>query len=248
MRARNWFRVVWIGSGLAFFGWLVRGFQLDTLPDEMYRAMPEIEIERYALESRFTPKSNARAVGLVFFPGAMVPPLAYDPLARRVAKAGYPVVVLHLENRMAFGDSAVDEMMTRALSKTQQGRWAMGGHSRGGMLAAEFGYLHPNRVAGLILIGTTHPRDRDLSAFLYPVTKIMGSLDGVAPVAKSMDNAHRLPGQTRMVTIEGANHAQFGYYRYQLFDGAATISREEQQAQLTRAVVAALQEMEKQPQ
>jgi len=248
MRARNWFRLIWIAAGLAFFGWLVRGFQLAELPDEMFRAMPEIEIERYAVESRFTPRSNARALGLVFFPGAMVPPMAYDPLARRVAKAGYPVVALHLENRMAFGDSAVDEMMTRTLSKTQRGRWAVGGHSRGGMLAAEFGYLHPDRVAGLILIGTTHPRDRDLSEFRYPVTKIMGSLDGVAPVAKSMENAHKLPVQTKMVTIQGANHAQFGYYRYQLFDGDAAIGREEQQRQLTRAVVAALEEMEKQEQ
>ena len=248
MRARNWFRLIWIAAGLAFFGWLVRGFQLDELPDEMYRAMPEIEIERYTVESRFTPKTNAKAVGLIFLPGAMVPPLAYDPLARRLAKAGYPVVVMHLENRMAFGGAGVDEMMTRVLSKTQQGRWAVGGHSRGGMLAAEFGYLHPERVAGLILIGTTHPRDRDLSAFPYPVTKIMGSLDGVAPVAKSMENAHRLPGHAKMVTIEGANHAQFGYYRYQLFDGEAAISREEQQRQLTGAVVAALREMEKQEQ
>jgi hypothetical protein len=44
MRARNWFRLAWITAGLAFFGWLVRGFQLDTLPDEMSRAMPEIEV------------------------------------------------------------------------------------------------------------------------------------------------------------------------------------------------------------
>jgi pimeloyl-ACP methyl ester carboxylesterase len=248
MRARNWFRLIWITAGLAFFGWLVRGYQVADLPDEMYRAMPEIEIERYTVESRFTPKSNARALGLVFLPGAMVDPLAYDPLARRVAKAGYPVVVVHLSGRFSFGSSGMDETMSRVLTKTEKGRWVVGGHSRGGMLASEFGYLHPNRVAGLILIGTTHPRDRDLSGFRYPVTKIMGSLDGVAPVAKSKENAHWLPPQTKMVTIEGANHAQFGYYRYQLMDGTAAISREEQQRQLTGAVVGALEEMERQGQ
>jgi pimeloyl-ACP methyl ester carboxylesterase len=248
MRARNWFRLAWITAGLAFFGWLVRGFQLDTLPDEMSRAMPEIEVERYEMESRFAPKSNARAVGLVFFPGAIVPPMAYEPLARRVAKRGYRVVVPHLPWRMAFGASGTETMMTRTLATTKQGRWAITGHSRGAVLAAEFGYLYPERVAGLILIGTTHPRDRDLSAVTYPVTKIIGSLDGVAPVAKSMENAHKLPPAARMVTIEGANHAQFGYYRYQLFDGEATISREQQQQQLTLAVLAALEEMEKLPQ
>ena len=51
-----------------------------------------------------------------------------------------------------------------------------------------------------------------------------------------------------MVTIEGANHAQFGYYRYQLFDGEPTIGREEQQRQLTRAVLAALEDIERQTQ
>ncbi len=247
MRARNWFRLIWITAGLAFFGWLIRGFQVADLPDEMFRAMPEIEIERYTTESRFLPKGKERDVGLIFFPGAMVDPLAYDPLARRVARRGFPVLVLHLPRRVAFG-SAVDEVMTRALDKTRKGRWAVGGHSRGGMLASEFGYLYPERVAGLILIGTTHPRDRDLSAFRYPVTKIMGSLDGVAPVSKSKENAGKLPPQARMVTIEGGNHAQFGYYRYQLFDGAAAIGREEQQRQLTGAVLAALEEIEKQPQ
>ncbi|MEP7362698.1 MAG: alpha/beta fold hydrolase [Acidobacteriota bacterium] len=248
MRARNWFRLVWITSGLAFFGWLVRGFQTDTLPAEMYGATPGVEIERGESESRFTPKTNARGVGLVFFPGAMVSPMAYDPLARRVASEGFPVVVVHLPRWLVFGASATEKVMARAFTKTEKGRWAVGGHSRGGMLAGEFAYLYPERVAGLILIGTTHPRDRDLSRFVYPVTKIMGSEDGVAPVAQSRENARLLPPQTRMVTIDGANHAQFGYYRYQLFDGRAKIGREEQQRQLTRAVVAALEEMEKQRQ
>lgn len=244
---RRWFRIAWIAAGLGSIAWLVNGIQVTDLPDEMFRAMPEISIERYTTESRFTPKNNPRGVNLLFYPGAMVDPLSYDPLARRIARAGYPVVVLHLPIRIAFG-SHVDEMMSRTLEKVRSGRWALAGHSRGAVLAATFAHLHPERVAGLVLVGTTHPRDFDLSSARFPVTKIMASRDGVAPVAQSRANQGLLPPTTRFVMIEGGNHAQFGYYRYQLFDGEAIISREEQQQQLTGAMLAALDEIEKKPQ
>ena len=42
------------------------------------------------------------------------------------------------------------------------------------------------------------------------------------------------------VEIEGGNHAQFGYYGIQSGDNVATISREEQQAQMNAAVLALL--------
>jgi hypothetical protein len=38
------------------------------------------------------------------------------------------------------------------------------------------------------------------------------------------------------VEISGGNHSQFGRYGHQLFDGTATISREEQEA-LTRSEI-----------
>jgi len=42
------------------------------------------------------------------------------------------------------------------------------------------------------------------------------------------------------VVIKGGNHAQFGWYGPQPGDGVATISREEQQAQIVEATVAFL--------
>jgi hypothetical protein len=49
-------------------------------------------------------------------------------------------------------------------------------------------------------------------------------------------NRRYLPPATRWIRIEGGNHAQFAYYRYQIRDRPATISRAEQ----TRVVVQAL--------
>src|SRR5688572_9207626 len=108
------------------------------------------------------------------------------------------------------------------------------------MLAARF--LHENRtgLAGLALIGTTHPRDFSLAGVTMPVTKIYGTRDGVASFDKIRQNRHLLPPNTTWVEIEGGNHVQFGYYRHQLGDSEATISRAEQQKLVETALLAAL--------
>ena len=59
--------------------------------------------------------------------------------------------------------------------------------------------------------------------------KIFGSQDGVADPQDILANKSLLPKNTMFVEIEGANHAQFGYYGSQLGDNEAQISREKQQ-------------------
>lgn len=49
-------------------------------------------------------------------------------------------------------------------------------------------------------------------------------------------NAALLPASTQWVKIEGGNHVQFGHYRHQLGDDAATISRAEQQTATENAL------------
>jgi hypothetical protein len=44
------------------------------------------------------------------------------------------------------------------------------------------------------------------------------------------------------ISIESGDHTQFGWYFHQLSDNPATISREEQQAQIVPATVAVLVE------
>jgi hypothetical protein len=73
-----------------------------------------------------------------------------------------------------------------------------------------------------------------------PVTKIYGTRDGIASYAKMRQNEALLPRNTNWVAIEGANHVQFGYYRHQLGDDTATISRPEQQSLLEAAMLKAL--------
>jgi pimeloyl-ACP methyl ester carboxylesterase len=108
------------------------------------------------------------------------------------------------------------------------------------MLAATFAADHPEQVDGLVLIGTTHPRDRDLSAMGRPVLKILGSADCVASVRDARANAARLPAATEWLEIVGGNHRQFGYYGWQIGDCAATLSRDDQHRQTAEAIVSFL--------
>jgi alpha-beta hydrolase superfamily lysophospholipase len=182
----------------------------------------------------------------VFFPGALVDPAAYAPLARAVAVAGYTVMIMELPRRGAFGGADDPALLSRTAREMQTagGRWVVAGHSRGAVVASAFAARHPSILAGLVLIGTTHPRDVDLSTLTIPVTKVVGTDDGIAPERKSEETRHLLPAHTRWVRIEGGNHSQFGWYGFQPFDGFAGISAGEQRSQMIAAVLDVIRAVE----
>jgi Alpha/beta hydrolase family len=95
-------------------------------------------------------------------------------------------------------------------------------------------------LAGLILIGTSHPRDVDLSDLAIPVTKIVGTRDGLASRTEVEANRPRLPARTAWMWVEGGNHSQFGWYGFQPGDRRATIGAAAQRAMMIQAVVNAM--------
>jgi pimeloyl-ACP methyl ester carboxylesterase len=136
---------------------------------------------------------------------------------------------------MAFTQTVIE-------NETAVQHWFIAGHSRGAALAARFAHAHGHLLAGLILIGTSHPKEAayDLSAATIAITKIYATNDGFASLAEVQANAHLLPAATHWVEIGGGNHAQFGYYGSQLGDNRATISREQQQTLTAQAILRAL--------
>ena len=118
--------------------------------------------------------------------------------------------------------------------------WVVSGHSLGGALACRVVQSDAKAFAALVLIGTTHPKQDDLSSLAIQVTKVYASNDGVAPLDRVLSNKGLLPKDTQWVEINGGNHSQFGCYGHQLFDGEATISRETQQAATRSALLEAL--------
>lgn len=194
----------------------------------------------------FSPAARAAAArpGLVFFPGALVDPVAYAPLARAAAAAGFPAFIVELPRRGTMGgadDGDLDVRLDRALASRGASRpWVAAGHSRGAVIAARIASEHRRGLAGLVLIGTTHPRDVDLSSLREPVTKVVGTRDGLARVGAVEANRARLPASTRWVWIEGGNHSQFGWYGFQPGDRRARIAASAQRDVMTREVLAML--------
>lgn len=188
--------------------------------------------------------ATAAAPGLIFFPGALVNPVAYGPLLRAVATVGFRAYMIELPRRGAFGggdDPEVIRRLDRLLAKSDAPRrWVAAGHSRGAVVACDVAVARRAGLSGVVLIGTSHPRDVDLSGLAVPVTKIVGTRDGLATPADVERNRAKLPAATRWVWIEGGNHSQFGWYGFQPGDRRATVSAGQQREVMVRAVLDAL--------
>ena len=250
-------RLVWVTLGILgtiiFVTWSLIAYRATPEAHAAMQSDARVTVTAETGAWRFLPASfNAPArVGLIFFPGSLVDPVSYAPLARAVAEAGFPAYLIELPRRGAFGGAEAPEIAERVLARmTQPGvaaRWVFGGHSRGAVVASEFASRGWERFAGLILIGTSHPRDVNLAALSVPITKIIGTHDALATLAEVEANKAKLPPSTRWVRIEGGNHCQFGWYGFQPGDSRATISPAAQREHMVRAVIETLHKVAEPP-
>ena len=125
--------------------------------------------------------------------------------------------------------------------------WGIGGHSLGGVMAAHFAYQNPDAVQGLVLWAAYPASGDDLSGQALQVVSIIGDRDGLGTEQGVKTARHLLPETTKYIVIEGGNHAQFGWYGEQPGDLPATITREDQQAQILQATLDLLSSIDKAP-
>jgi hypothetical protein len=188
----------------------------------------------------FRPTDSEPATGFIFYPGGRVDPRAYAPAARAIAAQGYLVVITPMPLNLAiFGiEKASDVIQAFPAIK----RWAIGGHSLGGSMAASYVNRHPQAIQGLVL-WASYPADSDsLAGRSLMVVSIYGTRDG--QLDKLEKSGALLPSNTTWVKIDGGNHAQFGWYGVQPGDGQATISRAAQQSQIVAATAQLLKEIQ----
>ena len=188
----------------------------------------------------FAPTGQQPTTGFIIYPGGRVDARSYAPVARAIAAEGYLAVIVPVPFNLAVFKPAAAEAVIAAHEDIQQ--WAIGGHSLGGAMAADFAYTHPDVVDGLVL-WAAYPAGKSLADRRLPVTSIYGTQDGVATIAEITASRRMLPAGTQFVPIEGGNHAQMGWNGPQGGDGVASISREAQQAQMVAATVALLAEL-----
>jgi pimeloyl-ACP methyl ester carboxylesterase len=230
--------------------WLANSMRTRGVEESTLQSGADILVSRDADVLTFMPVAPAGGTALVFLCGAGVAAEAYAELLRPVAAEGFPVFVIRLPFRFAPLESHKSAALGRARAvmhdHAELEQWVIAGHSLGGALAARFARQDADSLAALVLVGTTHPKEDDLSFLPIPVTKVYASNDGVAPPERVLANRALLPAHTRWVEISGGNHSQFGRYGHQLLDGTATISRARQEALTRAAILESLTEVERQ--
>ncbi len=189
----------------------------------------------------FAPTSSNISTGFIIYPGGRVDFRSYAPLAHSIAAEGYLVVIpLMPLNLAVFGVGTAKDIIKSWSSITS---WAIGGHSLGGTMAAQFAYENPSMVKGLVLWAAYPASGTDLSKSNLFVTTIHGSNDGLVSTTQIDDSLKLLPPSTIRVEITGGNHAQFGWYGNQAGDNTATITRENQQNQTRTATLQLLEKL-----
>jgi pimeloyl-ACP methyl ester carboxylesterase len=190
----------------------------------------------------FQPAEAQSQTGFIFYPGGRVDFRSYSPLLRDIAEQGYLVVLVRMPLNLAVLGSGRAEVVIEAYPEIQT--WAIGGHSLGGAMAANFAFKHPDAVQGLVLWASYPSGSNDLSSSKIQVISIYGSRDGVINQENLVTSHQLLPPSTQWVIIQGGNHAGFGSYGDQPGDNPATISAEDQQAQVAAATTSFLESLQ----
>jgi pimeloyl-ACP methyl ester carboxylesterase len=189
----------------------------------------------------FEPTGRTPRTGLIFYPGGFVDPRAYAPAAHAIAAAGHRVAIVPMPLNLAVLGANRFRAVRDAFPEVEH--WAIGGHSLGGAMAARYAHRSPDDVQGLVLWASYPAADDDLSGRDLPVVSIYGTRDGLASVDEVEVSRTLLPPDAQYTPLEGGNHAQFGWYGPQPGDKEATLSHEEQEAQIVAATVALLERM-----
>ena len=168
---------------------------------------------------------------LIFYPGGKVEVTAYAPMMQQIAAEGVDCFLVKMPGNLAiFGKNKAQELMVAY----DYDHWYLGGHSLGGAMAASYASSHTSELSGLLLLASY--ATEDLSDAGFPALVVVGTKDQVLNRDKYAQYESNLPEDTTVLEIVGGNHAYYGNYGEQDGDGEATITREEQQAEVVEAL------------
>ncbi len=226
IKKRNIFRLIWFSLVVIFFIWQWTTYQSRNLPENTFENDSKVTIEISNDKISFISNSSSYKNQIIFFQGGLTDPNAYAPLCRKIAENGFTCHLIQMDWRMPQWDY---KKITK-LFDLKNGDYILGGHSQGAKMASQFVYENPNLIKGLFLLGTSHPRDFDLSKRTIPIIKLYAEFDGLASVQEVMENKSKLPKSAILKEIKGGNHSQFGYLGKLLTDDSPKINLKKQQA------------------
>jgi hypothetical protein len=186
---------------------------------------------------RFEPAAGEAKVmqpNVVFYPGGLVDPKSYAPLARELAEAGHRVYIASMPINLAFmGQNKADAF----IAEHPDEKYVIGGHSLGGVFASRYAAEHLDQIDGIFFLAAYAEKAGSIADAKLPVLQITASNDGVLNWEEWGKGSAFMPSDTKYVTIEGGNHGQFGSYGAQKGDQQASISSQEQLDQVSRELL-----------
>ncbi len=229
--------VIALMGAISLVGWATISAQDAT--ERAVMVLQENGIQREDGQLVFRP-SSPNDKGLIYYPGGLVEPEAYAVTAQGIADAGYLVVIPKMPLNLAFtGINRADEIMA---DFPEIKSWAIGGHSLGGAMAAEYAKNNVDSLDGLIMFASYPANNAEFVNFPIPILTIIGSEDTGAPQQEAFYEA--ISDSATRFLIEGGNHRQYADYSFQRGDGIATISAEVQQDQIITATTEFLDTLE----
>jgi hypothetical protein len=236
---RKIFRIIWFSIVGVFLIWNWSTFQSRDLPKGTFDSDSQITVNENGDKITFSPTNANKKIEVIFFQGGMTDPKAYAPLCRKIAENGFTCHLIKMSWRLP----QFDYKKVSKLFDLSSGKYVIGGHSQGGKMTSQFVYENPNLMKGLFLVGTSHPRDINLSNLTIPTIKLYAENDGLASVEEVFENKNKLPKKSKMILIKGGNHSQFGYLGKLFLDNKANISLEEQQQETLKQLIVFLNDI-----
>ncbi len=236
MSTRRFFWTIFFGLLFVFAGsvvWYTRNVLKASPPSEValkaLETTAQIQVQKNRYGWSFTPQKVK--AGFVFYPGGLVDPRAYAPLMQKIASGGYKVALLEVPFNLAV---SAQGRARQPIADDPKLKWAVGGHSLGGVVASNFASSNPDGKA--VVMWAAYPQN-DLSSRDIPTLALFGSNDGLVTAEKIQANRAKYPKGTTQHTIAGLNHAGFGSYGPQRGDKAASITPEQGWDQITQRTI-----------
>lgn len=172
-------------------------------------------------------------ISVIFYPGGLVKPESYAPLAHELAEAGHHTIIAKMPVNLAVLKQNLADDIRNAYPDES---FVMGGHSLGGSMAARYAASHPDALQGIFFLASYPDQKGSVKSLGIQALSILGTNDEVVNATKYQNGRAYLPEDTVYYTIEGGNHSQFGDYGHQSGDGEPEITGEEQLSQTVKAV------------
>ena len=177
--------------------------------------------------------NKPEGISVIFYPGGLVKPESYAPLAHELAEAGHHTIIAKMPVNLAVLKQNLADDIRNAYPDES---FVMGGHSLGGSMAARYAASHPDALQGIFFLASYPDQKGSVKSLGIQALSILGTNDEVVNATKYQNGRAYLPEDTVYYTIEGGNHSQFGDYGHQSGDGEPEITGEEQLSQTVKAV------------